>query len=504
MKIFYIAAILIFSTSISFAQWTKISSIPTTDIIALTSNNNIMYAATRGNTVYKSSDGGIDWVPITPIPTPANIADLIFYNNILYVGTTRFGVFRSADGGSTWQNNGLVPQEISDFGFGIKNNVLYAATLGNGVAVMNAVTNNWSFINNELPNYSFNVNKVIGSPNFLLAAAGANGTIYRFNFNNNSWNEEYYDGILHPGLKIDNLINTGDTVFAVNFNRIITSTNAGATWTNDILGTHTGIYRTIYEGSNKLFTATYVTPTPTTPDGTWIQQRDKNAAIGTNWTPGEEFLANGITYSLIEFNDKLFLAKSDGLFFKNLEPIILPVSFTLFNANCKGDKVVLNWATVQEQNSSRFDIERSADGSQWAVIGNRTTTGNSPTEKNYSFTDNSPMQNNYYRIAEYDSDGKVQYSGITRSSCNVSDKFSLWPNPAHDNLYINIFSANKSQASIRIFDGKGALVKMQMKTVLQGSNQFTIDTGLLPNGVYQLFAEWNNGKSKMTKELLKQ
>lgn len=181
----------------------------------------------------------------------------------------------------------------------------------------------------------------------------------------------------------------------------------------------------------------------------------------------------------------------------------LPVLFISFNAKCEGNKIIINWKTAQEQNSDRFDIEKSTDGIHWRVIGSLPAAGNSSTEKSYSFTDNNPVQNNYYRIAEYDLGGRVQFTGILRSSCGAADAFVLWPNPVHDDLYINIVATAKSQAEIRLFDSKGALVKMLKETVLPGSNQFRINMAFLPNGTYLLAAEWNNGQVKRTVSVIK-
>jgi len=182
----------------------------------------------------------------------------------------------------------------------------------------------------------------------------------------------------------------------------------------------------------------------------------------------------------------------------------LPVHFISFNANCEGDKVLLKWKTAQEQNSSRFDIERSVDGIRWTVIGNVPASNNSNTEIDYYFTDNNPPQNGFYRIAEYDLDGRVQYSNIVRSLCNTTDLFKLWPNPVHEMVFINILSNSKSQAMIKIFDSKGALVKEQKSTLLQGNNQLGIDMRSLSNGIYSLSVNWNNGQMKKTVQVLKQ
>src|SRR5205085_2495122 len=191
-------------------------------------------------------------------------------------------------------------------------------------------------------------------------------------------------------------------------------------------------------------------------------------------------VADHFTWKIDIVGDKLWDASDKGLFFMSLSdlpgitaaddslPIVLPVRFISFNANCQSNKVVLSWKTAQEQNSSHFDMERSVDGIHWTVIGSKAASGNSTTIKTYSFTDDTPLQNNFYRIGEYDLDGRVQYTDTFRSSCTATDVFSAGPNPAHSVLFINIVSNNSSAAIIKLFDSKGALVKMQKATVLQG------------------------------------
>jgi len=182
----------------------------------------------------------------------------------------------------------------------------------------------------------------------------------------------------------------------------------------------------------------------------------------------------------------------------------LPLVFLLFNARCDDGKVWLTWTTALEQNTSHFNIERSADGSSWSVIGSQPAAGNSADQRSYSFADNDLAQNSYYRISEYDQDGRAHYSRVLQSLCDVKDVFSLWPNPVHDKVVINIVTSSASQATIKIFDSRGALVKLQKSTVFAGSNQVTIDTRSLPNGIYLLHADWNHGQIQKAAQIIKQ
>jgi len=183
---------------------------------------------------------------------------------------------------------------------------------------------------------------------------------------------------------------------------------------------------------------------------------------------------------------------------------VLPVHFIAFNEYCQGDKVVVNWKTAQEQNSSHFNIERSSDGIRWTVIGTLPSANNSNTERSYSFTDNNPLQNSFYRIALYDLDGKVQYTNVIQSFCTITEMFTVWPNPTHDAVFINIVTSNESQAVIKVFDSKGTLVKIEKTKILSGSNQLRTDMRLLSNGVYSLHVDWNNGQIEKAVQIVKQ
>lgn len=181
----------------------------------------------------------------------------------------------------------------------------------------------------------------------------------------------------------------------------------------------------------------------------------------------------------------------------------LPVRFITFNVNCDQNKVPITWKTAQEQNVSYYNVQKSVDGISWTVIGKLPPAVNGTGENNYRFIDDNPSTNSYYRIAEYDLDGKVQYTNVLRSSCNASELFNVWPNPVHEKVFINIVSANQSQVLVKLFDDKGSLLKIKKANLLNGSNQLSMDVTSLANGVYYLFAEWNNGRSNKTIQVLK-
>lgn len=304
----------------SIAQWTKITAIPTQKIVALAVYDDTILAASATNLLYKSVDNGIMWTSITVSSQNIAITSLDVIDNIFYIGTTSNGIFYSTNDGLTWMNNGRNLLTVS--GIEKKGNDSYAATLGDGVFIFNQNTNDWISFNNSLPTYSVNVFTILSTTGSLLIGAGANGTFYRYDYNNRQWNEGYYYGLLRPGLIIYKLVSFSNIVLAVNGNRIIRSDNDGLSWIDDKTGSHDGISRNIYSGNNNFYTITNILN-----GGTWIQERNKLSPAGSDWATIEEFLSGGFSYDILEFKDKLFLAKEDGLYVKDVvQGIDNPVS----------------------------------------------------------------------------------------------------------------------------------------------------------------------------------
>lgn len=183
--------------------------------------------------------------------------------------------------------------------------------------------------------------------------------------------------------------------------------------------------------------------------------------------------------------------------------LALPVHFVAINAKCESNTVVINWKAAQEQNIQHYSVEISDDGNNWMAIGQLPPGLNGAEEASYSFKDNNPLQDGYYRVAEHDLNGAIHYSSIVRSSCIALDVFTVYPNPVSDKLYINIVEAGNSTALVRLFDNKGALVKQQTGSISGSANRLIIDMSSLAKGMYHLLVEWNKGQMKKTAQILK-
>lgn len=91
----------------------------------------------------------------------------------------------------------------------------------------------------------------------------------------------------------------------------------------------------------------------------------------------------------------------------------LPVKFVGFTVTSKNNNALIQWSTSEEINANTYEVERSADGSNWTTIAYVTAIGNSSAVSNYSFIDkNLSAKIVYYRIKEVDLDGKTTRTAI--------------------------------------------------------------------------------------------
>ena len=510
MKIILTLALLL-SFTFSYSQWTRVQQLPSTDIASLYHKDGILYAGGK-NIIYISKDKGLTWDSTSAIPKLFLVTSIIVYKNELYAAAPNKGVFKSPDAGITWQDisAGIFP-DVSDF-CEFRGD-LYAATLGNGIFKLNPTNrNNWLSFSNGLSNQSANINSISGNNNALIAGTTANALYDFLPANSSTWEERFLLGQISPNEGAFDIITAHDTLFfAGSTGRYYISTDNGLTW--NLFGNRlVTAASTIVNAREALITSTHFFSGGRFNTAFFYIKKDSLQDPFVNFS----IVADHFTYKTDILGDKLWDASNEGLFYMSLSDLpgissaddslvssSLPIRFIQFNVKCKEDNVLITWKTAQEQNSSHFNIERSDNGINWTTIGTLTASNNNTSESNYSFTDNNPLSNGYYRIAEYDLDGKVQYSSTIRSSCTAMDAFNVFPNPVQDKLFINIVAGNDSKLVIKLFDSNGALVKIQNESLLKGNNQIGVDMKNLISGIYHLSVSWNNGQMQKATQVLK-
>jgi len=92
-------------------------------------------------------------------------------------------------------------------------------------------------------------------------------------------------------------------------------------------------------------------------------------------------------------------------------PVSLPVELTEFVAIPYPQWNVVKWTTASEHNSDHYILESSIDGENWKILNKKPAAVNSNIELRYSFIDNTYDELTYYRLTQYDIDGKHKTYG---------------------------------------------------------------------------------------------
>ena len=162
----------------------------------------------------------------------------------------------------------------------------------------------------------------------------------------------------------------------------------------------------------------------------------------------------------------------------------LPVSLTRFTAAAQGPGVQLAWATATEKNNDRFEVQRSADGAEFATIGTVRGQGSSVTPHAYTFVDAAPRPGlNYYRLRQVDFDGTASFSPVVSArgaAPAATAALEIYPNPNAGTLRLRGLSAADAPGRYRLLDLRG---RVQGQGELAGPS---LDVKGLPAGSYLL------------------
>ncbi|MBI3501963.1 MAG: T9SS type A sorting domain-containing protein [Bacteroidetes bacterium] len=186
---------------------------------------------------------------------------------------------------------------------------------------------------------------------------------------------------------------------------------------------------------------------------------------------------------------------------------ILPVELLSFNARCENEKINCEWSTATEINNDYFSVERSADGKSWEEVGKIKGAGNSSTQKNYEFTDEtlySSPATLYYRLKQVDFNGKYEYYGPISAQCQPTDEWNLILENifSDEELKGTLISPENSEVTLSIIDLQGRIINYEKINAEKGSNFFEMDLNKINAGIY--FLRVSSEKNMLTKKFVKQ
>lgn len=203
------------------AQWVQTGGPEGAALNSIVSSGIYTYAATELGGIYKSSNYGINWIPINNGLTNFNVQALAVSDTYIFAGTYGAGVFKSTNNGINWtlSNNNLSSSYI--ISLGINGSYVYAGGYQSGIYVSSNNGANWSHENNfpssGVYSIAFNGNNVF--------AASYNEGVYLSTNNGVNW--------VQRGLSsryISKLITNGSFLFAATSTGIFRSSDNGITW----------------------------------------------------------------------------------------------------------------------------------------------------------------------------------------------------------------------------------------------------------------------------------
>lgn len=183
------------------------------------------------------------------------------------------------------------------------------------------------------------------------------------------------------------------------------------------------------------------------------------------------------------FSEKFFTLGSEDA----INP--LPVTWLYFAGRTENGKHILSWATASELNADRFVVERSIDGRVWSQLGSVDASGNSNSEVRYEYMDvNPPAGRVYYRLKQYDFDGKHNLSpDIVTLQLQVSGDsefdFVIFPNPTESKFNLLVEDFADEVAVLSIYDLSGRKVYDRILHIIESGVTSTVEVNLDP-GVY--------------------
>ena len=140
---------------------------------------------------------------------------------------------------------------------------------------------------------------------------------------------------------------------------------------------------------------------------------------------------------------------------------------------------LIEWKTIAETNSSRYNVQRSSDGISFKTIGEVEGKGNVSSSADYSFEDKQAFGTvYYYRIQQLEYNNKINYSIVIKNG--LGGKKTLVGRWGSNTLLVYTFS--KGNKLFRITDLSGNMIKQ----FSSAAEQQIIDLNFFSTGVYTL------------------
>ncbi len=173
--------------------------------------------------------------------------------------------------------------------------------------------------------------------------------------------------------------------------------------------------------------------------------------------------------------------EDSGFLFPNCNPPF----FEMDNISALADdeKNTINWSTLTENGTARFELHRSSGDFNFVSIGEISAIGVSDILTNYQFLDTQPLIGvNAYRLQAFDNDGNYEFSKIVFTEFPGLPALQLYPNPTQDLVTLH-FADVEDTATFSLYNYLGQKV-YQSDWLADGEVEFTLSVANFSPGIY--------------------
>lgn len=177
----------------------------------------------------------------------------------------------------------------------------------------------------------------------------------------------------------------------------------------------------------------------------------------------------------------------------------LPVKLLYFTAIADGNKVRLNWEAANEQETVKYEIEKSLTATNFIKIG--TVLSRQLSQSAYIDFDNSPAKGwNYYRLKIIDKTGNFTYSPVRPVKFEKGlEQVRIFPVPATTVLNIQLPTSYVNKVQLQVFGADGKFISLLRPSY----NMVVLNVQPLASATYFLIITKDDG-SKETFRFVKQ
>lgn len=227
---------------------------------------------------------------------------------------------------------------------------------------------------------------------------------------------------------------------------------------------------------------------------------EANLAFFTNSTPSSVWMLKGVTSSNAVANTVSMtgFASLDNITLADLNlNSFLPVRLLSFTGKLNNGQVNLEWTTIAEDNNDHFVVERSREGKLFSSL-MAIPAKNGIGVKKYSAVDVIPYYPiNFYRLKQFDKDGKFSFSEIVSVSTDSKVEFGIrvFPNPVQERINITLEFPDISRHNIKIVDYGGNIAFSNTFMSCVGRNSLSYAVGSLTPGLYYIVIDRESKKA---------